>query len=868
LSRLIQNIIKYIKSHWIGWVITAVAIITVSFFHRLGIFDEIELKVYDFRFNRVRGPLTGWTARDSSFIKRGTDLVLVEVDDETWRLIPEEWPYPRGTIWGRVVRNLYQAGAKVIIFDIQFDAPEAKSSYLYNFVNNLNRDFILNQIPQTRDTTFADRLLKSMDYLIPRHGDKMLGEAVAEAQIFGTKIVVNTKKVTEQNLQPPQYIAYPVKEIMAAKPETGLINDQMDIDGFSRRYSLFDQLSHDPTKFYLTLGLKAVKMFENISDTAKPYFNNDNLTFSYGNKIIPVHGYGNTFLINYYGPPSGYKVRSEENIPAWGTFPRYSLSYIIDTEDVNLKEPDEDIDWMSQFIPGKIPDWIMAIEDSIERLEMMDIMGVGDDFDVKKSPFYGKIIIIGTTVEIHHDYKQTPYYNYLGIQQIMPGLETHANAIQTILHDNYLQVLGGKLTDLDYFPASHGLLIAGLSFLAFFILSFFNPLLAGILILLEGVIFFGIICGLFVDDIFWLLKTIISIILPTSIVENYQNWLQIDLPGIGRSKVIPFVAPAAGLFITYTGNVIYQYLVEQKDKKFLKNTFGAYISPDLIDQMYLEKQEPKLGGEAGVHTAFFSDIQSFSSFSEVLEPEELVALMNEYLTEMTDILLDHKGTLDKYIGDAIVAFYGAPVAVENHEIEACDTALEMEEKLSLLRKKWASSGKWPDIVHETRHRVGISSGKMVTGNMGSNMRMNYTMMGDTVNLAARLEPAAKQYGVYILVSEFTYQAVQDKYAWRFIDNVRVKGKKKPVKIYELISHKNNLDPSVNKMVETFEKGVELYHNQKWNPALKKFQSAETMEEKFPFRPTTPSAVYIERCEYFLKNNPGKDWDGVWVMTTK
>ncbi len=856
------------KKHWVGWAITAGAILTVSFFHRFGIFDVIELKVYDFRFNRVRGPLTGWTARDSSFIKRGTDIVLVEVDDETWRLIPEEWPYPRGTVWGRIVRNLYQAGAKVIVFDIQFDAPEAKSSYLHNFVDNLDRDFILSQIPQSRDTSFADRLAGTMAFLVPRHGDKMFGEAVAEAQIFGTKVVINTKKVTEQSLQPPQYIAYPVEEIMAAGPETGLINDMLDRDGFSRRYSLFDQLSHDPQTYYLTLGLKAVKMFENISDTAKPYFDPENLTFTYGGKVIPVHGYGNTFLVNYYGPASGYKVRSEKNIPAWGTFPKFSLAYILDTEDVTLKVPEEDIDWMSQFLPGKIPAWIMSIEDSLERKEMIEVLGLGEDFNIEKSPFYNKIIVIGTSVETHHDYKQTPFYNYLGIQQIMPGLETHANAIQTILDDNYLQVLGGKLTDLDYFPLSHGLLIAALSFLAFLILSMFNPLIAGILILLEGLVFFGVVCGLFMDDIFWLLKIVISFILPESMVNNAQSWLHIGLPGLGRSKVIPFVAPVASLFVTYTGNVIYKFLVEQKDKKFLKSTFGAYISPDLIDQMYSEKQVPQLGGQAGIHTAFFSDIQSFSSFSEVLEPEELVALMNEYLTEMTDILLDHKGTLDKYIGDAIVAFYGAPVAVENHEIEACNTALEMEKKLAELREKWAASGKWPDIVHQTRHRVGISTGKIVTGNMGSNMRMNYTMMGDTVNLAARLEPAAKQYGVYILVSEFTYDVVKDNYAWRFIDNVRVKGKKKPVKIFELLSFKEELSPANSKMVETFDRGVDFYGRQDWNKALKEFRNAEKMEEKFPFRPTTPSAVYIERCEYFKENNPGKDWDGVWVMTEK
>ncbi|HIC72646.1 MAG TPA: adenylate/guanylate cyclase domain-containing protein, partial [Alphaproteobacteria bacterium] len=178
------------------------------------------------------------------------------------------------------------------------------------------------------------------------------------------------------------------------------------------------------------------------------------------------------------------------------------------------------------------------------------------------------------------------------------------------------------------------------------------------------------------------------------------------------------IAPIASILVTYLANVLYRFLIEQKDKKFLKSTFGQYISPDLIDKMFENKQEPKLGGETGVHTAFFSDIQSFSSFTEVLEPEKMVNLMNEYLTEMTNVLLSRNGTLDKYIGDAIVAFYGAPVPVEDHEYQACMTALEMKDQLEILREKWRSEGDWPEIVYNMQHRIGLSSGPMVTGNMG------------------------------------------------------------------------------------------------------------------------------------------------------
>ena len=160
----------------------------------------------------------------------------------------------------------------------------------------------------------------------------------------------------------------------------------------------------------------------------------------------------------------------------------------------------------------------------------------------------------------------------------------------------------------------------------------------------------------------------------------------------------------------------------------MRETFGTYISPDLIDKMYEEKQAPKLGGVQDYHTAFFSDIQNFSTFSEQLEPEKMVKLMNEYLTEMTDILLQHQGTLDKYIGDAIVAFYGAPAPLVDQEKKACSTALMMHNKLDELRKKWMKEDDWPDIVYQMQHRIGLNSGQMVTGNMGSEMRMNYTCL--------------------------------------------------------------------------------------------------------------------------------------------
>jgi len=833
--------------------LTLGAILFTCGLHWTGVFDFLELKTYDYRFHTVRGPLTGWRASDSTIINMGTDVVLVEVDDEAWRILKDNkvpWPYPRGDIWARAVDNISKAGAKVIAFDIQFDSPDARSEYLRSVSGNLPSDF--------------------QQYL-PGHGDILLAESIQNAQDNGTKVVMDVKMVREPTRIPPSYIAYPVPEIMDVNPETGLINDMLDTDGFSRQYSIAGYMEHEPDIAYLTLGVKCVKAFLDIPDDAVPSFNADNLSWNFGDLNITSYGRTNNFLVNYYGPPSGYKIPGRKNLKPWGTFPRFSLSQILDTQDYDLPE---DLDWMSQFIPGEIPDWILSIEDEAERNDMMAMMGLGADFDITQSPFYNKIVILGVAIEVLHDVKSTPFYNYMDLSQLTPGMETHANAIQTILHENYIKVFGGKTTRYMVegapYPMVNFLLIFCLCTLAYILLTKIelHPIVAGIIIFSEGLVYYAFAMGMFANDNWWFWKSTVASLLPGGLHEKYYDQLQVVLPGPGESYMMPIVAPLIGLVLTYASNIIFQFLHEQQDKKFLRETFGTYIAPKVLDKMYEEKQAPKLGGVEGHHTAFFSDIQNFSTFSEALEPTRMVALMNEYLTVMSQVILDNEGTLDKYIGDAIVAFYGAPAPVENHEKKSCTTALLMEDALENLRQKWRRENDWPDIVYSMQHRIGLNCGKMVTGNMGSEMRMNYTMMGDTVNLAARLESSAKQYGVYNFVGENIYEETKDEFIFRFLDFVQVKGKNIPVKVYELVSAKDNADNHTVNLIKVFEEGLDHYYQQQWDKALAHFKKAEGMEDHFTSRNTTPSAVFIERCTMFKDNPPGKDWDGVWTMTSK
>jgi len=581
-----DGFIKYFKTRWIGFILTLFSILLVSLLHWVGVFDIIEMKTYDWRFHKVRGPLTGWSTRYNSFKDIDTDIVLVEVDDEAWRLVPEQWPYPRGTVWARVIRNLYQAGAKVIVFDIQFDSPETKSEYLHSYISDLDASSIINMIPQYGDTLLSEEIVKALPYLIPRHGDQLMAESIAEAKAHGTEVVINVKMVAESGGHIREYISYPVNTIMDVNPETGLINDLLDNDGFSRRYKILDYMVNDIERKnpYLTLGMKAVKAYANLPDTTLPRYDNDDRTWTYGPYKINAYGNSNAFLVNYYGPASGYRIKKKgefwkslfgtDSPPPWGTFPRFSVAHVIDTEDIDLQNPLEDVDWMTQFIPGEIPEWINAIEDPIDRAATMEALGIGANFDVTKTPFYNKIVVIGVAVEVIHDVKSTPYYNYLGVQQLTPGMETHANAIQTILHKNFIYILGGHITNLkqDDFPLEHFLLIGLLAFIAFFLLNFVNPIIAALFVIVEGIIYYGLVCGAFMNDYFWMVKIFFS-----------RD--SIALPGIGESYVLPMVAPIVVIGITYVSNILYRFLNEQKDKKFLKDTFGAYISPELIDQM-------------------------------------------------------------------------------------------------------------------------------------------------------------------------------------------------------------------------------------------------------------------------------------------
>ncbi len=303
---------------------------------------------------------------------------------------------------------------------------------------------------------------------------------------------------------------------------------------------------------------------------------------------------------------------------------------------------------------------------------------------------------------------------------------------------------------------------------------------------------------------------------------------------------------------------VYLFIEERKEKSFIKNAFGQYLSPKVIDKLVEDPSALSLGGERREMTAFFSDVQGFSTISESLTPDELVQLLNEYLTEMCNIIADFDGTIDKFEGDAIIAFWGAPLNQPNHASLACLACIEMQKRLSDLRKKWAEEGKPQLLV-----RMGVNSGPMVVGNMGSLSRMDYTIMGDSVNLAARLEGANKFYKIYTMISEHTYQQAINEIEVRELDTIRVVGRSEPITVFEILDNKGNVTGERAKAIEIFHQGLALYKKQQFKEAAVVFES---VLEIMPM--DGPSQTYIDRCYDYIDNSPGDAWDGVFTHTEK
>ena len=427
-----------------------------------------------------------------------------------------------------------------------------------------------------------------------------------------------------------------------------------------------------------------------------------------------------------------------------------------------------------------------------------------------KNLFKDKIVLIGATATAIFDLRVTPF------SAVCPGIEIHATVIDNILHQNFIQRPGWT------------------AFIDILAITFLGLILVPILSRVKAVMGFVIA----------LLLAIVYIFINRFVFTGSEVWLNM-------------VYPIFSIAVVYSGITLYKYVTEEREKKKIRGTFQYYLSGPVIEEMLKDPSKLKLGGEKRDLSVLFSDIRGFTTISEKLTPEDLVHLLNEYLTVMTDLVFKYGGLLDKYMGDAIMAVFGAPINQPDHPVRCCKTALDMMAELKKLQKKWEDEGKPVLDIG-----IGINTGDMVVGNMGSKMRFDYTVMGDNVNLGSRLEGINKEYGTNIVISEYTYGKIMDSFFCRELDSVRVKGKIRPVKIYELLGEKKDSE-QWDGFVSVFEEGLTHYKQGRWDDAIACFRKV------LEVRPGDhTSMVYIGRCEDLKQNPPEGPWDGVYTMTKK
>ncbi len=490
-----------------------------------------------------------------------------------------------------------------------------------------------------------------------------------------------------------------------------------------------------------------------------------------------------------------------------------------------------EVNWFSRWISPENPRCSVAdIGVNLSMLEDTDPQkqAIGREFF---DQFKEAIVLVGPVDPLLQDLGTTPFD-----ENPVPKVGFHGNLLKTFVSGKYL----------SHLPmwAQHCLtLLLTISVVYLAIEPRWNSVVLKFLALLLAGLYIGLACWIFMTN----------------------------------HVVMPLTAPLGSTLMTGALALGWKVVDEQRNKSRIKGMFGTYVSPQLVEQMIKTGESPQLGGVEAEITAYFSDIQGFSGFSELLAPNMLVELMNEYLTACTDVILAQGGALDKYIGDAVVAMYGGLVHLEDHAYRACVASQIVQMRMGELREKWSREvDKWPSLVGGMQSRIGLNTGEAIVGNMGSPARFNFTMMGDNVNLAARMESGAKAYGVLTMATEATYQDCLkhggDHVVFRKLDKIIVKGRTKPVSVFEIVGLKENVPDRVRDCIAVFEDGLARCQAMDWEGAERLFRRSAELEAQQPagdrMMESNPSLVMMDRCLKLRKNPPKPDWDGVYVMGNK
>ncbi len=525
----------------------------------------------------------------------------------------------------------------------------------------------------------------------------------------------------------------------------------------------------------------------------------------------------------YYGKDKSYTAEPEDScfhyldkpIPSYdeisflinyygysGTFRRMNFANVIDDKD--FKTTDE-IDLETE---------INTFDDSL----------TGYLYD---GTFKDKIVLVGSTQPEDKDLFFVPIGEgkQSGDNQ-MYGVEVHANVIQNIIDNNFITRQPLWLTILIVLVLSLFTFVLTASLKA--IKSKRNTLveLLGIAIILaEALIVYAVSMKLFVT----------------------------------KSYLTDMTSPFLAIVLSYLGSTVYNYLTERKQKVMIKNMFSHYVNRDVVNELVEHPDRLQLTGDRREMTVVFTDIENFTTLAEKMKAEDLVTVLNEYLNEMTSIIFSNRGTVDKYEGDAIMAFWGAPIPHQDHALQACKTAVEMQYAIVTIRERWKAAGLQPIHV-----RIGINTGEMIVGNIGGSGKYEYTVIGDSVNLGARLESANKQYRTNIMISESTYRKIADQVIARELDMLVVAGKTEPIRVYELIGLTDgNITPERKRFMDYYTTGLAHYRKREWKIAVEHFEKAlEIYPEDYP------SQIYVERSHLYQASPPPDNWNGVFILRTK
>lgn len=823
--------------------------------------DSIELKAYDTRF-RIRG-----LARPSP------DIVIVTIDQKTLDELGH-WPFSR-VHYTRMLDNLRADGAAVVGFDVNFPKPDEKSGL--EAVRQAKHEYLertsagqrdlaylarLEEMERQADTDaqFAEALRRAGEVVLGQfffmdaskigHLDVQRQQAYEDILAFGAYTQVRGLPRPDGTLPPPLAEIYTGLEGALPQPNLmefadavnynfGYFNFEPDADAIYRHTNLVIKYKQD---FYPSLDVQLLRFYLEVADQDFGLFYNEaGVEFvQLGQLRVPTDPAGR-LLINFQGQAGTYKHISFSEVAA------------------------------GKFSPGT---------------------------------FTGKMVLVGATATGIFDMRPVPLQ-----AADFPGVEIHANVLDTILTQRFIsQGLREELIDL------------------------------------LTILFFGMGVGFVLARVppswtfpLFLVMLVVFLVVVYLVFAQVHMWLNVVVPG--------------GVLLANFGSVTaFRIIVEEREKRKTRAAFSQYVPPGLVRELMKDPERLKLGGEERELTIMFSDIRGFTALSEKLTALELTHFLNAYTDEMTDIIFRHWGTLDKFEGDAIMAFWGAPYEQEDHTLRACAAALDMGVRVDELRQQWRAEGK-ADI----NIGLGLNSGRVVVGNMGSRKRFNYTVLGDPVNLASRLEGVNKEYSTRIIISEFTHKQASDaigildkricrqfavtsaeltnpngsagarrarqvalylsstkrlaapsvlaqRYAggtegaiaqavalveqweardkklarflaeikrsfhafvFRQLDWIRVKGKREPVAIHELLDYGGGDSDRWADLLTLFENGLQAYRAQKWEFATDIF---ETLLEKYP--DDAPSKVFLRRCQEYMKEPPDPSWDGVYVMKTK